>query len=76
MTTKRKLAEPPLSEIQDYAALHSVWSALEGDPRPVATRLREGKATPAERRVAADLIEDLIEGVKPKRPRRRSSRHE
>jgi hypothetical protein len=76
MTIKRKLTEPPLSEIRDYAALHSVWSALEGDPSPVATRLREGKATPAERRVAADLLEDLSKGVKPKRPRRRSSRHE
>lgn len=76
MTTKHRLCDPPLSEIEDYAALHSIWSALEGDPGPVATRLRDGKAAPAERRVAADLLDDLIKGMKPKRPRRRSSRHE
>jgi hypothetical protein len=76
MTTKHKLSEPLLSEIHDYAALNSVWSALEGDPGPLVIRLRDGKATPVERRVAADLIEDLIKGVKPKRPRRRSSRGE
>jgi hypothetical protein len=76
MTTKHKLSEPPLSEIHDYDALDSVWSALEGDPGLLATRLRDGKVTPAERRVAADLIQDLFEGVKPKRPRHRSSRNE
>ena len=76
MTTRHKLSEPPLSEIHDYDALDSVWSALEGDPGLLATRLRDGKVTPAERRVAADLIQDLFEGVKPKRPRHRSSRNE
>jgi hypothetical protein len=72
MTAKRAPSDTPLGEIKDYDALDSVWSALEADPRLLAKRLRDGTASPAERRLAADLLE----GKKPKRPRRQSSRHE
>jgi hypothetical protein len=70
---RRGSFEPALGEIKDNDALHSIWSALEAEPRFLATRLRDGSASPEERRLAADLIEG---NIKPQRPRRGSSRHQ
>lgn len=64
---------PPLSDIKDYDALDSIWSALEARPSFLASRLRDGSASPEELKVAADLIEGEI---KPRRLRPgASSRH-
>jgi hypothetical protein len=68
---RRKSDEPVLSTIKDYGALDSVWSALEARPAVLASRLRDGKASRVEIRLAADLIEGK---VKPRRPRRGFSR--
>jgi hypothetical protein len=70
---KRSRFEPPLSEIKDNDALQSIWSALEGKPGSLASRLRDGNASPEERKIAAYLIEGKI---KPRHPRRGSSRHQ
>ena len=67
---KRNRVEPPLIEIKDNDALESIWSALEAKPGFLASRLRDGSASPEERRIAADLIEGKI---KPRRPSRRGS---
>jgi hypothetical protein len=66
-------SEPPLSDIKDYDALNSIWSALEARPSVLASRLRDGSASAQENRLAADLIEGII---KPRRPRKGTPRHQ
>jgi len=63
---KKRRADPPLTNIRSSRALRGIWSALEGDPKWLAERLRAGVASNAEQAVAADLIEGK---VKPRRPR-------
>jgi hypothetical protein len=62
----RGSTEPPLCAISDYDELNSIWAALEARPSLLASRLRDGSASPEERKVAADLIEMKI---KPRRPK-------
>src|SRR4029077_2139281 len=52
--------------VRDSEALDSIWHALEANYRRLAWRWREGGASAAERRLAADLIEGK---AKPRRPR-------
>jgi hypothetical protein len=47
-------------EQQTGIARWAIWDALEGDPRLLAERLREGTASPEERALAADLISGKI----------------
>jgi hypothetical protein len=62
-----------LGDIKDYDALRSIWSALEARPSFLASRLRDGSASPEEVLVTADIIEGKI---KPRRLRPgASSRH-
>jgi hypothetical protein len=50
-----------------YIARWAIWDALEGEPRLLAERVREGIASPEERALAADLISRKI---KPRRIRK------
>lgn len=63
---EKRGAEPLPSNVKTSTALYSIWSALEGDPKQLAARLRQGDASKAEMALAADLIEGVI---KPRRPR-------
>lgn len=67
---KKERAEPPLSAVKYRIALDSIWQALEGDPRWLVSRLRQGIASCPEQVLAADLIEGKI---KPRRPKLKKS---
>jgi hypothetical protein len=54
---KKRRPTPPLSTIKTLGALTSIFNALDGEPGPLAARLREGSASKEEMAVAADLIE-------------------
>jgi len=58
--TKRR-PEPPLSAIKDLNIRDSIWHALEGNLRPLLTRLRRGTASPEEQKLIAELHEATIE---------------
>jgi hypothetical protein len=71
MTKPASSFDPPLGVVKDRHELHSIWSALEGDPRSLHTRLRVGIATNLEMGLAARLN---AKEITPRSPRRGLSR--